>query len=118
MKEKNFTKAKMFMKEKLLKNAKIRLRKKLFMKAKKNFSEKKYLFLRVKEPPCNVIQPLKSIHNEKNLTRYTLPTKSPGPLLKICMELETCDLKNNVIQTLELARRRVKILFLVYNVMM
>ena len=79
MKEKNFTKAKMFMKEKLLKNAKIRLRKKLFMKAKKNFSEKKYLFLRVKEPPCNVIQPLKSIHNEKNLTRYTLPTKSPGP---------------------------------------
>ena len=82
MKEKNFTKAKMFMKEKLLKNAKIRLRKKLFMKAKKNFSEKKYLFLRVKEPPCNVIQPLKSIHNEKNLTRYTLPTKSPGPFKK------------------------------------
>ena len=34
------------------------------------------------------------------------------------MEMETCDLKNNVIQTLELARRRVKILFLVYNVMM
>ena len=79
MKEKNFTKAKMFMKEKLLKNAKIRLRKKLFMKAKKNFLKKK-LFLRVKEPPHNVIQPLKSIHAEKNLTKYTLPTKSPGPL--------------------------------------
>ena len=81
MKEKNFTKAKMFMKEKLLKNAKIRLRKKLFMKAKKNFSEKKYLFLRVKEPPRNVIQPLKSIHTEKNLTRYTLPLKSPAPFI-------------------------------------
>ena len=83
MKEKNFTKAKMFMKEKLLKNAKIRLRKKLFMKAKKIFSKKKNSFLRVKEPPRNVIQPLKSIHAEKNLTRYTLPTKSPGPLKKV-----------------------------------
>ena len=82
MKEKFFTKAKMFMKEKLLKNAKIRLRKKLFMKAKKIFFEKKNSFLRVKEPPRNVIQPLKSIRVEKNLTRYTLPTKSPGPFMR------------------------------------
>ena len=88
MKEKIFTKEKMFMKKKLLKNSKIHLRKKIVHRGKSFNFFSKYFLKRVKESPRNVNQPQKSIYQEINRPWYTLPSKVSAPFVNLNFEAD------------------------------
>ena len=60
----------------------------MFMKAIFFFLIFKNIFKSVKEPLHNVIQPLKILCVEKNLTRYTLPTKVTASLIQSMLPIK------------------------------